>query len=159
MTIAAREQQAALVAAALDVGVTLSDTAAAYGDGQSALGHSKVVGLGPTIDFAQILHLGGIGDALFGLRERGLARAAGLTAFGGDMAATEEVLRSGVFEIMNGEFSLLNDSAIYSASPDTTPDYRQIMATAAGLGLGVFAIRVRRPDAWHRLTHSPTSRA
>ena len=89
-----------------------------------------------------MLRPGGIADALDSMRAEGLARHTGFTGTG-DAAAVNEVLESGRFDVVQAYYSLLNPSGSIRL-PASSPlhDFRGLIGRAAGLGVGVVAIRV-----------------
>ncbi len=104
-------------------------------------------GTGPHDGYAavtpeQVLRSAGIADALDAVRAEGLVRFIGFTGTG-DADAIIEVLESGRFDVVQAYYSLLNPSGsivLPAASP--LHDFRLLISRAAGLGVGVVAIRV-----------------
>ena len=90
----------------------------------------------------QLLRPGGIADALDRVRAEGLARHIGFTGTG-DAGAVIEVLESGRFDVVQAYYSLLNPSGSIRL-PASSPlhDFHRLISRAAGLGVGVVAIRV-----------------
>ena len=95
-----------------------------------------------TVTPEQILRPGGIADALEAVRDEGLTRFIGFTGTG-DADAVNEVLDSGRFDVVQAYYSLLNPSGS-TRLPASSPlfDFRLLISRAAGLGVGVVAIRV-----------------
>jgi aryl-alcohol dehydrogenase-like predicted oxidoreductase len=86
------------------------------------------------------------GGAIEGVRrllESGKARYAGLVSRGNDSAAIHEVLKTGVFHLVNVPFTLLNPTAGYPrpGSLDVQTDYGDVIggAKAAGAGTAIFS--------------------
>lgn len=99
----------------------------------------------------------GVAAALRRLQDEGLVRLVGLTGTGYP-AALAEVIGSGEFDTVQVPYNLLNRSA-GGGPADGEADYGDAIGTAAGQGMGVFAIRVYaagalldQPPSAHTLT-------
>lgn len=98
--------------------------------------------IGPVLSVAQVLGPGGVADALDVLIADGVIRSAGFTTYGGEVGAIRELIDSGRFGMVNGEFNLLNPSAVHpTPRMFDQPDYGQVMAHSHDHGLGVAVIR------------------
>jgi aryl-alcohol dehydrogenase-like predicted oxidoreductase len=85
----------------------------------------------------------GVAQAMQELAAAGVIRAAGFTAFGGDLQAQLALVDSGVFSVMSVSFSALNPTAVVAGSGGSrADDYGAIASTAAGRGVGVVAMQV-----------------
>jgi aryl-alcohol dehydrogenase-like predicted oxidoreductase len=99
--------------------------------------------VGAQLSLDQILGPNGVASAFTELIASGLVQTVGFTTFGGEPAATDELIDSGVFGTINASFSLLNPSAALAMSSDwQLPNYAQVIGRAAGAGLGVMAMQV-----------------
>jgi aryl-alcohol dehydrogenase-like predicted oxidoreductase len=101
-----------------------------------------------------VLGRGGVLETFRELKQAGLARFLGITAIG-EPASLREVVDSAEFATIQVPYSLLNPSAgreIDGGFPER--NYGNIIAHAAKLGMGVFAIRVYAGGA---LAGSPPS--
>ena len=91
---------------------------------------------------ADVLGEGGVAGAFDRLREQGLARFGGFTALG-ETRALHQLVASGRFDTAQVYHNLLNPSAGRPVSDRLSVyDYRNIIAAAAGNGMGVLNIRV-----------------
>ncbi len=85
----------------------------------------------------------GVVEAFQELVAAGRTKTVGFTAYGGEVAAIEELIDSGVFGALNASINFLNPSALLRA-PAGYPDanYGAVIARAAAAGMGVMAIQV-----------------
>ncbi|MDA3032062.1 MAG: aldo/keto reductase [Actinomycetota bacterium] len=98
--------------------------------------------IGPMLSVSQVLGDGGVADALEAAAAEGLVGGAGFTTFGGEVAAIEQLIDSGRFQMINGEFNMLNPTAVSTpAEAGVEPDYGGVMARAHDRGMGVAVIR------------------
>jgi aryl-alcohol dehydrogenase-like predicted oxidoreductase len=98
-------------------------------------------GTGALLTIDDVLGPGGVVDGFRRLRDRGLARWFGCSAFGGDRPEVERLVDSGAFDVVTVHYSLANPTA-WRPAPDATPDYGGIGARAAAAGMGVIGLRV-----------------
>lgn len=99
--------------------------------------------VGPLLGIDDILGAGGVADAFGRLRNNGIVRYVGCSAYGGEMPAVAEVIDSGTFDCLSVHYSLLNTTAWTNARPPPgQSDYACIGARAADAGMGVIALRV-----------------
>jgi L-galactose dehydrogenase/L-glyceraldehyde 3-phosphate reductase len=97
---------------------------------------------GPRIGVDQVLRTGGVADALDRLREQGLARFTGITAFG-EAAACREVIASGRFDSAQIYYNMLNPSAGQDMPPAWRGhDLRGLIAACKAERVAVMNIRV-----------------
>jgi len=84
----------------------------------------------------------GVADAFDQLKSEGLISLSGLTGIG-QPDAMRAVIRSGRFETLQIPYNLLNPSAGRTVSTSFgETNYGNVIADCAGVGMGVFAIRV-----------------
>ncbi|HVB07165.1 MAG TPA: aldo/keto reductase [Acidimicrobiales bacterium] len=99
--------------------------------------------VGALLNLEEVFGHNGVASALQELLDAGVIRTTGFTSFGGDPEAIAEAIASGVFGSINASFSLLNPSAAVEVGPEAEgADYRRVISTAAGAGVGVMAIQV-----------------
>ena len=90
-----------------------------------------------------MLGAGGLAEAFGRLRDAGVVRFVGVSAYGGEMPAVAEVIDSGMFDCLSVHYSLLNPTAwMQMRPPPGQDDYAGIGARAAEAGMGVIALRV-----------------
>ena len=99
-------------------------------------------GSGALLSEGDILGRGGVVEGFRRVRERGLARFFGCSAFGGDMSCVRNLIDSDAFDSIMVHYSLHNPSAFTSVGPNGARDYQQVGARAAARGMGVIALRV-----------------
>ena len=95
-----------------------------------------------SLSVRDVLGDGGVVAGLESVREQGLTRFIGFTAFG-DIAAVEELVDSGRFDSAQVYHNLLNPSAGREVPPSFPAyDYRGLIDRCAGRGMAVMNIRV-----------------
>jgi len=113
-------------------------------------------GTGALLAAGDVLGPAGVVEGFRRLRDRGLARWFGCSAFGGDLPEVERLVDSGAFDVVTVHYSLANSTAWPSppVSPQPgagasqggeappEPDYRGIGARAAAAGMGTVGLRV-----------------
>jgi L-galactose dehydrogenase/L-glyceraldehyde 3-phosphate reductase len=98
-------------------------------------------GTGALLSVEDVLGPGGVVEAFRTLRDRGLVRFFGCSAYGGEPAAVDRVIDSGAFDTIIVNYSLLNRSAWIQPS-DVARDYAGAGKRAAAAGMGVIGLRV-----------------
>jgi D-threo-aldose 1-dehydrogenase len=97
---------------------------------------------GERIGVDRVLRKGGVADALDRVREQGLTRFTGITAFG-EAAACREVIASGRFDSAQIYYNMLNPSAGQDMPPAWRGhDLHGLIAACAAQGVAVMNIRV-----------------
>lgn len=98
-------------------------------------------GSGALLHVDDVLGPGGVVEAFRALRERGLVRCFGCSAYGGDPAAVARLIDSGAFDAIIVNYSMLNRTAW---EPDGTAarNYAGAGKRAAAAGMGVIGLRV-----------------
>lgn len=98
-------------------------------------------GSGALLHVDDVLGPGGVVEAFRALRERGLVRCFGCSAYGGDPAAVARLIDSGAFHAIIVNYSMLNRTAW---EPDGTAarNYAGAGKRAAAAGMGVIGLRV-----------------
>jgi aryl-alcohol dehydrogenase-like predicted oxidoreductase len=100
-------------------------------------------GVGPLLGIDDILGAGGVAEAFGRLRDDGIVRYVGCSAYGGEMPAVAEVIDSGTFDCLSVHYSLLNPTAWMNARPPPgQSDYACIGARAVDAGMGVIGLRI-----------------
>jgi aryl-alcohol dehydrogenase-like predicted oxidoreductase len=95
-----------------------------------------------SISVDDVLGQGGVVDGFERLRQQGLARYLGFTAFG-DTESLHAVIRSGGFDSLQAYYNLLNPSAGRAMPPGFSAcDYGDLIGLARERGMGVLNIRV-----------------
>ena len=95
-----------------------------------------------SISVEDVLGKGGVVDGFERLRQQGLARFVGFTAFG-DTESLHAVIQSGHFDSVQAYYNLLNPSAGRAMPPGfTAHDYGNLIGLAQEQGMGVLNIRV-----------------
>jgi D-threo-aldose 1-dehydrogenase len=104
----------------------------------------RVVGIGPLLSVDDVLGENGVAAAAEQLKQEGVVDTVGLTGFGGDQSAVDHLLRSGIFDWANADFSLVSPTAGMIVAPEAGAgeDYRSLIDRAASAGVRVMAIRV-----------------
>jgi aryl-alcohol dehydrogenase-like predicted oxidoreductase len=99
--------------------------------------------VGAQLSLEDMFAQNGVVSAFQELLAAGRTKTVGFTAYGGEAAAIEEMIDSGVFGAMNASFNFLNPSALVKV-PDGFPgaNYGAVIARAAAAGMGVMAIQV-----------------
>ena len=99
------------------------------------------------ISLTDVLGPNGVADAFNRIHEQGLAGAVGYTGLG-ETAALHQVAESGRFDTLQVYYNLLNPSAGQPVPPAFSgQDFRELIAKAASLGMGVVAIRIMAAGA------------
>jgi aryl-alcohol dehydrogenase-like predicted oxidoreductase len=99
--------------------------------------------VGPLLSLDDMLGPGGVAEVFGRLRDRGIVRHVGCSAYGGEMQAVAGVIDSGMFDCLSVHHSLLNPTAwTRSRFVANEHDYARIAARAAEAGMGVIALRV-----------------
>jgi aryl-alcohol dehydrogenase-like predicted oxidoreductase len=112
-------------------------------------------GSGALLSVDDVLGPRGVAETFANLRADGVVDRCGCSAYGGDMGAVEQVVRSGSFDCIQVHYSILNATSFAAGAPVTAVrDYRGIAAAAAVAGLGVIALRVLEAGL---LTDRPSS--
>jgi aryl-alcohol dehydrogenase-like predicted oxidoreductase len=98
-------------------------------------------GTGALLTVDDVLGPGGVVEAFRALRDRGLVRFVGCSAYGGDPAAVARLIDSGAFDTITVNYSLLNRTAW---EPDATAarNYAGAGKRAAAAGMGIIGLRV-----------------
>lgn len=99
-------------------------------------------GTGAVLSVEDVQGPEGVVATLQRLRQRGLVRAFGCTAFGGDADAVRTVIDSDAFEVLSIHYSLLNESAFKAGVGHGDRDYAGLGAHGAARGMGLVALRV-----------------
>lgn len=99
-------------------------------------------GTGALLTVEDVLGPGGVVAAFLGLRQRGLARYFGCSAFGGEMPVLQRVIDSGSFDMLSVHYSLYNDTALSDSVRADVRNYSAIGSRAAGRGMGIVALRI-----------------
>ena len=103
----------------------------------------KPPGSGVLLHLPEVFGPGGVVETFQHLLDQELVGSVGFTAFGGEQAAIDEMIASGIFTSMNAAFNVLNPSANIAVPPDFGDvDYGGVIRRASAAGLGVMAIRV-----------------
>lgn len=102
----------------------------------------QIVGVGPLLGLDDVTGPGGVLEAFGELMSAGTTTACGITAFGGEQPAVDEVLATGVPTVINAAFSVLEPSSGLHVPPPGGDDHGQVIDRAAASGAGVLAIRV-----------------
>lgn len=99
--------------------------------------------VGSQLSLDHIFASNGVAAGFSEIVKSGRAKTVGFTSYGTDVAATMELIGSGVFGVLNASINLLNPSAVVVVSP-TFPeaDYGDTSSRAAEAGMGVMAIQV-----------------
>jgi aryl-alcohol dehydrogenase-like predicted oxidoreductase len=99
------------------------------------------------ISLMDVLGPNGVADAFNLIHEQGLADAVGYTALG-ETDALHQVAESGRFDTPQVYYNLINPSAGQPVPPAFSgQDFRELIANAASLGMGVVAIRIMAAGA------------
>jgi aryl-alcohol dehydrogenase-like predicted oxidoreductase len=98
-------------------------------------------GTGALLHVDDVLGPGGVVEAFRAVRDRGLVRFVGCSAYGGDPAAVARLIDSGAFDTITVNYSLLNRTAW---EPDATAarNYAGAGKRAAAAGMGIIGLRV-----------------
>jgi aryl-alcohol dehydrogenase-like predicted oxidoreductase len=97
-------------------------------------------GTGALLTVDDVLGPGGVVEAFRALRDRGLVRFFGCSAYGGDPAAVARLIDSGAFDTIIINYSMLNRSAWIPGG--VARDYAGAGRKAAAAGMGVIGLRV-----------------
>jgi aryl-alcohol dehydrogenase-like predicted oxidoreductase len=117
------------------------------------------IGSGALLAVEDVLAPGGLADILAGLKRRGLVRAVGCCAYGGEPAAVAKLVASGMFEAILVHYSMINTTAWGGGASPGGPDYRGMGAAAAAEGMGCVALRVLEAGALVRPVHDAPGEA
>ncbi len=98
-------------------------------------------GSGALLTVDDVLGTGGVAAAFNALRDRGLVRFFGCSAYGGDPAAVARLIDSGAFDTITVNYSLSNRTAW---EPDETAarNYDGGGKRAAAAGMGIIGLRI-----------------
>lgn len=99
-------------------------------------------GTGALLASADVSGPGGVLEAFERLRERGLVRYFGCSAFGGDMPTIGHLIDGGRVDVLSVHYSILNATAWRGCAGTEVLDYSNIGKRAAAEHLGVVALRV-----------------
>jgi aryl-alcohol dehydrogenase-like predicted oxidoreductase len=98
---------------------------------------------GPMLTVDEMLGPGGIQHAFEDLQREGKLRFFGFCAFGGEMAAVQNMIDKGRFHSMLALYNVFNPSAGRHAPASLKDvDYKNVISRAALRGIGVVALRV-----------------
>ncbi len=98
-------------------------------------------GSGALLHVDDVLGPEGVAEAFHALRERGLARFFGCSAYGGDPSAVARLIDSGAFDTIIVNFSMLNRTA-WEPDAGVARNYAGAGKRAAAAGMGVIGLRV-----------------
>lgn len=98
-------------------------------------------GSGALLHVDDVLGSGGVIDAFHALRERGLVRFFGCSAYGGDPVAVERLIDSGAFDAIIVNYSMTNRTA-WVPDGAVARNYGGAGKRAAATGMGVIGLRV-----------------
>lgn len=98
-------------------------------------------GSGALLHIDDVLRPGGVVEAFQSLRERGLVRFFGCSAYGGDPAAVERLIDSAAFDAIIVNYSMLNRTA-WEPDCAVPRNYAGAGKRAAAAGMGVIGLRV-----------------
>jgi aryl-alcohol dehydrogenase-like predicted oxidoreductase len=105
-------------------------------------------GVGPLLGVDDVLGASGVAEVFESLRAQGLVEYFGCSAYGGEMAAVERIVDSGVFDCITVHYSLLNGTAwMRPRRGSNLTDYGRLGARAAAAGMGVIALRALEAGA------------
>jgi aryl-alcohol dehydrogenase-like predicted oxidoreductase len=96
-------------------------------------------GSGALLTVDDILGRGGVVEAFRALRDRGLVRFFGCSAYGGEPAAVDRLIDSGAFDAIIVNYSMVNRSAWIPGG--VARDYAGAGKKAAAAGMGVIGLR------------------
>ena len=100
-------------------------------------------GTGALLTADDVLGPHGVVEGFRALRERGLVRYFGCSAYGGDVAVIRRLIASDMFDAIIVSYSLLNTTAWQEQNLKThVADYGKVGAKAAAAGMGTIALRV-----------------
>lgn len=100
------------------------------------------IGVGAMLTVDDVLGDRGVAETLETLRAQGKVRSLGCCAFGGEVAAVEQLIDSGRFDTILVHFSLLNPSAFWDVPDAKVRSYGQVGTRAAARGMGIVILRV-----------------
>jgi len=100
------------------------------------------IGVGAMLAVDDVLGPNGVVETLEALRARGRIRFFGCCAFGGEVAAVEQLIDSGRFDTILVQYSLLNPTAFWDTPDTKVRSYGQVGARAAAKGMGIIILRV-----------------
>lgn len=98
-------------------------------------------GSGALLTVDDVLGLDGVVAAFRALRDRGLVRFFGCSAYGGEPASVARLIDSGAFDTIIVNYSMRNRSA-WEQPSDVARDYAGAGGRAAAAGMGVIGLRV-----------------
>ncbi len=98
-------------------------------------------GTGALLTVDDVLGPGGVVEAFRAVRERGLVRFFGCSAYGGDPAAVARLIDSGAFDTVIVNYSMLNRTA-WEPDASVPRNYGGAGKRAAASGMGVIGLRV-----------------
>lgn len=98
-------------------------------------------GSGALLHADDVLGPDGVVDAFRSLRDRGLVRFFGCSAYGGDPVAVERLIDSGAFDTIIVNYSMLNRTA-WEPDNAVARNYAGAGKRAAAAGMGVIGLRV-----------------
>ena len=100
-------------------------------------------GTGALLTVADVLGPRGVVEGFLALRKRGLVHHFGCSAYGGEVAAIQQLVDSGAFDAIIVNYSVLNRTAWQAAGPPArVRDYGGIARRASAAGMGAIALRV-----------------
>ena len=99
-------------------------------------------GSGALLTERDILDAGGVAEGFRRVRDRGLVKFFGCSAFGGDMECVKRLVDSDTFDVIMVHCSLFNPTALAPVESATIRNYQQVAVRAVRRGMGVIALRV-----------------
>jgi aryl-alcohol dehydrogenase-like predicted oxidoreductase len=98
-------------------------------------------GSGALLTVDDVLGRGGVIEAFLALRDRGLVRFFGCSAYGGDPVAVARLIDSGAFDTITVNYSLLNRTA-WEPDARVARNYDGSGKRAAAAGMGIIGLRI-----------------
>jgi aryl-alcohol dehydrogenase-like predicted oxidoreductase len=98
-------------------------------------------GSGALLTVDDVLGGGGVIEAFLALRDRGLVRFFGCSAYGGDPVAVARLIESGAFDTITVNYSLLNRTA-WEPDARVARNYDGSGKRAAAAGMGIIGLRI-----------------
>jgi len=105
------------------------------------------IGVGALLTVEDVLGPGGVLEGLETLRRQGRVRCFGCCAFGGEVAAVNQLIDSGRFDTILVQYSILNPSAWTDTGQPGPRSFGEVGVRAAGRGMGVIVLRALEAGA------------